>query len=126
MPPRPARRQLGLFDNPVRDFTLDEFTETVRALERERPGRTADELSRAVFSKLAVKRTRRAAELVAEAIRLARTREPRPEITGSRWQASTREVRAWALGAGFEPGADGGIPEQAIAAYNQTHPERPY
>jgi hypothetical protein len=118
----PAR----LFDNPVRDFTLDEFTETVRALERERPGRTADELSRAVFSKLAVKRTRRAAELVAEAIRLARTREPRPEITGSRWQASTREVRDCALGAGFEPGADGGIPEQAIAAYNQPHPERPY
>jgi hypothetical protein len=126
MPPRPARRQLGLFDNPVRDFTLDEFTETLRALERERPGRTADELSRAVFSKLAVRRTRRAAELVAEAIRLARTREPCPEITGSRWQASTREVRDWALGAGFEPGADGGIPEQAIAAHNQTHPERPY
>jgi hypothetical protein len=78
MPPRPARRQLGLFDNPVRDFTLDEFTETLRALERERPGRTADELSRAVFSKLAVRRTRRAAELVAEAIRLARTGSPAP------------------------------------------------
>jgi hypothetical protein len=64
MPPRPARRPLGLFDNPVGDFTLEELTETV-------------------------KRTRRAADLVAEAIRLARAREPRAEITGSRWQAST-------------------------------------
>jgi hypothetical protein len=126
MPPRPARRQLGLFDNPVGDFSLDELADTVRVLERDRPGRTADELSRAVFAKLAMKRTRRAAELVAEAIRLARAREPRPEIAGSRWQAGTREVRDWALGAGFELGADGSIPEQAIAAYNQTHPERPY
>jgi hypothetical protein len=40
-----------------------------------------------------MKRTRRAAELVAEAIRLARTQEPRAEITGSQWQASTEEVR---------------------------------
>jgi hypothetical protein len=71
-------------------------------------------------------RTRRAADLVAEAIRLARSREPRPEITGSRWQASTREVRDWALGAGFQPRPDGSIPEQAIAAYDQTHPDRPY
>jgi hypothetical protein len=126
MPPRPARRQLGLFDNPVVDFSLEELAETVRALERQRPGRTADELSRAVFAELAMKRTRRATELVAEAIRLARTRQPRDEITGSRWQASTREVRDWALRAGFEPGADGSIPEQAIAAYNQTHPDRPY
>ncbi len=37
-----------------------------------------------------MKRTQRAAELVAEAIRLARNKEPRAEITGSRWQASTR------------------------------------
>jgi hypothetical protein len=71
-------------------------------------------------------RTRRAADLVAEAIRLARSREPRPEITGSRWQASTGEGRDWALGAGFQPRPDGSIPEQAIAAYNQTHPDRPY
>lgn len=120
------RRPLGLFDNPVGDFSLEELAETVRALERERPGRTADELSRAVFAELAMKRTRRAADLVAEAIRVARAREPRAEITGSRWQASTREVRDWALSAGFEPGGDGGIPEQVIAAYNQTHPERPY
>jgi hypothetical protein len=126
MPPRPARRQLGLFDNPVADFSLDELTDAVRALERDRPGRTAEELSRAVFSALAMKRTRRATELVAEAIRLARAREPGPEITGSRWQASTREVRDWARGAGFEPGADGSIPQQVIAAYNQIHPERPY
>jgi hypothetical protein len=34
MPPRPARRQLGLFDNPIGDFSLDELAETVRALER--------------------------------------------------------------------------------------------
>jgi hypothetical protein len=126
MPPRPTRPQLGLFDNPVRVFSLEELTETVRALEREQPGRTVDELSRAVFAELAMKRTRRAADLVAEAIRVARTREPRAEITGSRWQASTSVVRSWALSAGFELGSDGSIPEQAITAYNQTHPDRPY
>jgi hypothetical protein len=126
MPPRPARRQLGLFDNPVRDFSLEELADAVRALERDRPGRTADELSRAVFATLAMKRTQRAAELVGEAIRLARAGELRPEITGSRWQASTQEVRDWALSAGFEPAVGGSIPEQAIAAYNQTHPDRPY
>ena len=124
--PRPARRQLGLFDNSVADFSLDELAETVRALERQRPGRTADELSRAVFAELAMKRTRRAAELVAEAIRLARAREPHAEITGSQWQASTREVRDWARSAGFDLGAGGSVPEQAVAAYNQTHPDRPY
>ena len=126
MPSRPVRPQLGLFDNPVRVFSLEELAETVRALEREQPGRTADQLSRAVFAELAMKRTRRAAELVAEAIRLARTQEPRAEITGSLWQASTEEVRNWARSAGFEPGTDGSIPEQAVAAYNQTHPDRPY
>ena len=126
MPPRPARPQLGLFDNPVRVFSLEELTETVHALERERPGRTVDELSRAVFDELAMKRTRRAAELVAEAITVARARGPRAEITGSRWQASTSEVRSWALSVGFELDSDGGIPEQAITAYNQTHPDRPY
>src|SRR5580658_492241 len=126
MPSRPERPQLGLFDNPVRVFSLDELVETVRKLERERPGRTTGELSRAVFAELAMKRTRRAAELVDEAIRVARTREPRAEITGSRWQASTSEVRNWALGAGFELGSNGVIPEQAITAYNQIHPERPY
>ena len=126
MPPRPARPQLGLFDNPVRVFSLEELTETVRALERKRPGQTVDELSRAVFAELAMKRTRRAAELVAEAIRIARARKPRPEITGSRWQASTREVRNWALSAGFEIGSDGSIPGPAIAEYNHAHPDRPY
>ena len=90
MPPRPARPQLGLFDNPVRVFSLEELAETVRALERKQPGRTADELSRAVFAELAMKRTRRAAELVAEAIRVARVREPRAEITGTRWQQISR------------------------------------
>jgi len=49
-----------------------------------------------------------------------------PLTTGSRWQASTQEVRDWAASAGFETGADGSIPEQAIAAYNETHPDRPY
>ena len=77
-------------------------------------------------AELGMKRTRRAAELVAEAIRLTRTREPRAEITGSGWQASTREVRDWALRAGFDPGGDGAVPEHAIAAYNETHPDRPY
>ncbi len=103
MPPRQARPQLGLFDNPVRVFSLEVLTETVRALERERPGRTVDELSRAVFAELAMKRTRRAAELVAEAIKVARTRGPRAEINGSQWQASTSEVRSWALSAGSRP-----------------------
>jgi hypothetical protein len=98
----------------------------VRALERQRPGRTIDELSRAVFAELAMKRTRRSAELVAEAIRLARARQPHAEISGSQWQASTADVRDWALSAGFEIGADGSIPEQAITAYNQIHPGRPY
>ena len=126
MPPRPARPQLSLFDNPVGVFSLEELTETVRALERKRPGQTVDELSRAVFAELAMKRTRRAAELVAEAIRTARGRKPRPEITGSRWQASTQEVSNWALSAGFEIGSDGSIPRQAITAYNQAHPDRPY
>jgi len=69
---------------------------------------------------------RRGAELVAEAIRLARAQEPPAEIIGSQWQASTQEVRNWVRSAGFEPGTDRSIPEQAIAAYNQTHPDRPY
>jgi hypothetical protein len=121
-----ARPQLGLFDNPVRAFSLDELAETVRELERERPGRTVEELSRAVFTELAIKRTRRAADLVAEAIRLARPRQPRTDITGSQWRASTSEVRTWALSTGFELAADGTIPGAAITAYNQIHPNRPY
>ncbi len=32
LPPRSAGRQLGLFGNPVRAFTLEELTETVRKL----------------------------------------------------------------------------------------------
>jgi hypothetical protein len=68
----------------------------------------------------------RAADLVTEAIRVARAGQPRAEITGSRWQASTAEVRDWAADNGFQIGADGTIPEQAIAAYNQTHHGRPY
>ena len=61
-----------MFDNPVRVFSLDELAATVRKLERERPGRAVEELSGAVFAELAIKRTQRAADLVAEAIRLAR------------------------------------------------------
>jgi hypothetical protein len=126
MPPRPTAPQRGLFDNPVRGFSLEELTETVQALERRRPGRTVGELTNAVFTELGMKRTRRAADLVAEAIRVARAGQPRAEITGSRWQASTAEVRDWAAGNGFQIGADGTIPEQAITAYNQTHHGRPY
>ncbi len=122
----PHRPPLGLFDNEVRLYSLDELTETVRLLERSQPGRTAGELSDAVFAELAMKRSRRAVELVAEAIRRARSREPREDIGGSRWQAGTAEVRAWALGAGYEIPADGAIPEHAIAAYNETHQDRPY
>ncbi len=125
MPSHPPRPQLGLFGNPVRAFSLDELTETVRALETAQPGRTVDELSRAVFAELAMKRTRRAVELVAEAIRIARAR-PLAEIEGSSSQASTREVREWAVSAGFDIGPDSPIPGQAIAAYNQLHPDRPY
>ena len=123
MASHPVRPQLGLFDNPVRVFGLDELAEAVRKLERERPGRTMEELSGA---ELAIKRTRRAADLVAEAIRLARPPQPETEITGSQWQASTSEVRNWALGAGFELGAGATIPGPAITAYNQTHSDRPY
>jgi hypothetical protein len=121
----PHRPSLGLFDNVVRLYSLDELTETARLLERSQPGRTVGELSNAVFAELAMKRSRRAVELVAEAIRRARSREPREDIGGSRWQAGTAEVRAWALRAGYEIPADGAIPEHAIAAYNETHPDRP-
>ena len=114
MASHPARTPLGLFDNPVRVFSLDELAATV------------EELSGAVFTELAIMRTRRAADLVAEAIRLARPRQPGTEITGSQWQASTSEVRNWALSAGFELAADGTIPGPAITAYNQIHPGRPY
>ncbi len=98
----------------------------MRKLERKRPGRTVEELSGAVFTELAVRRTRGAAYLVAEAVRLARPRQPGTEITGSQRQASTSEVRNWAVSAGFELGADGTIPGPAITAYNQIHPDRPY
>jgi hypothetical protein len=126
MPTRPSGPQHGLFDNPVRAYSLEELTETVQALERLRPGRAVDELTSAVFTELAMKRTMRAADLVAESIRIARARHPRAEITGSRWQAATSEVMEWAADNGFQIGADGTIPEQAITAYNQTHPDRPY
>jgi hypothetical protein len=126
MPPRPSGRQLGLFDNPVRAFSLEELAEAVRELERQRPGQTVDEISSALFAGLGMKHTRRASDLVSEAIRIGRAREPRAEITGSRWQASTSEVREWAASNGFPIGSDGTIPGPAITAYNQTHPDRPY
>jgi hypothetical protein len=126
MPPRSSGRQLGLFDNPVGVFSLEELAGAVRGLERRRPGLTVEEISSAVFAELAMKRTRRASDLVREAIRVARAREPCPEIAGSRWQAGTCEVREWAVGSGFQIGADGTIPGPAITAYNQTHPDRPY
>jgi hypothetical protein len=126
MPPRPSGPQHGLFDNPVRAFSLEELTETVQELERRHPDRTVGELTTAVFTELAMKRTRRAADLVAEAIRIARARQPRAEVTATRWQAGTSEVREWAVGNGFQIGTDRTIPEQAITAYNQTHPDRPY
>jgi hypothetical protein len=126
MPPRLRGRQLGLFDNPVGAFSLEELTEAVRELERQQPGQTVDQISRNLFAELAMKRTRRASELVSEAIRTARARNPRPEIAGSRWQASTTEVREWAGRSGFQIGPDGSIPGQAVTAYNQAHPDRPY
>jgi hypothetical protein len=50
-------------------------------------------------------------------------------MTGYPWSSDKvpkRTQKAEARSAGFEPGSDGAIPEQAIAAYNQTHPDRPY
>ena len=126
MPPRSSGRQLGLFDNPVAVFGLEELAEAVRGLERQRPGQTVEEISSAVFDELAMKRTRRASGLVSEAISISRGREPRPEIAGSRWQASTCEVREWAARCGFQIGPDGTIPGPAMTAYNQAHPDRPY
>jgi len=126
MPPRLFGRQLGLFDNPVGAFSLEELVDAVRELERKQPGQTVEEISSAMFAGLAMKRTRRASDLVSEAIRIARARGPRAEITGSRWQASTSEVRQWAAASGFRIDPDGTIPGPAIAAYNQTHPDRPY
>ena len=73
-----------------------------------------------------MKRSRRAVELVAEAIRLARSREPREDIGGSGWQAGTAEVRAWARRGGFEIPADGAISEHGIAAYKEATQDRPY
>jgi len=70
-------------------------------------------------------RTQRAVELVAEAIRIARPREQYEEIEGSATQASTAEVREWAIAAGFTLDG-GGVPARAIAAYNRLHPDRPY
>lgn len=126
MPPRPVGRQLGLFDNHVGEFSLEELTEAVRRLETERPGQTVEEITRAVFADLAMKRTRRASDLVAEAIRIARADKPRAEIAGRAWQASTSEVRQWATASGFQIDPGGAIPAAAITAYNQTHPDRPY
>ena len=122
----PHRPPLGLFGNPVQLYSLDELIETVRALEVKQPGRTAEALSAEVFAELGMNRTQRAADLVAEAIRRARSHGPRTDITGSLWQASTREVKDWALRAGYELGPGDALPEHAIAAYNETHPDRPY
>jgi hypothetical protein len=94
MPSRSARPELGLFDNPAGAFRLEELTETARALERQRSGRTVGELSRTVFAELAMKRTRRSAELVTEAIRLARAREPHGEISGSGGRPAQRKSGA--------------------------------
>jgi hypothetical protein len=126
MPPRPAGIQLGLFDNPVRAFSLTELVAIVRELERQQPGRTVSEITSAVFDELGMKQTARARDLVIEAIRIARENKPRTEITGSQWQAGTSEVRDWASASGFQIGTDGTIPAPAISAYNQTHRDRPY
>src|SRR6204780_3891473 len=126
MPPRPAGIQLGLFDNPVRVFSLAELTEVVGKLERQQPGRTVSEITSAVFDELGMKRTARARDLVAEAIRIARANKLRAEITGPRWKASKTEFRDWAAANGFQIGTDGTIPARAISSYNQTHPDRPY
>lgn len=120
-------RQLGLFGNPVSAFRLEELVETVRELERAQPGQTVAELSAGVAAELGIQRSRRAGELIAEAIRLARpARAPQPEIAPTRWQAGTAEVREWAAARGFPAGPGGGVPAAAISAWNQAHPDRPY
>lgn len=95
MPPRPAGIQLGLFDNPVRVYGMEELAETVRKLDSTQPGRTVEEITAAVFAELAMQPTRRARDLVTAAIRIARQNKPRVGITGTPWQASTTEVRDW-------------------------------
>jgi hypothetical protein len=52
----------------------------------------------------------------------AARRDHRVAVAGQHL-ASTQEVRDWAVSAGFEVDADGSIPEQAITAYNETHPD---
>lgn len=126
MPSRPSGIQLGLFDNPVRVFSLEELTGIVRKIERQHPGQTVGDISAALFAELGMKRTPRARDIVAEAIRIARQNKSRADISGSRSQASTTEARDWASANGFQIGADGTIPAPAISAYNQTHPDRPY
>jgi hypothetical protein len=84
-------------------------------------------MSGAVFAELAMARSQRAADLVAEAIRRARSRGTHEDVSASGWQAGTAEVRAWALRAGYEIASDGdALPERAIMAWNETHPDRPY
>ncbi len=128
MASHPARPPLGLFDNPVRVFSPDELAATVRKLERERPGRTVEELSGAVFTELAIERTRRAADLVAEAIRLARPRQPGLiDVTGNliRWTADldTAQLRPLRLDDQDPPPAiryRSAPPEQGVASWSSA------
>ena len=83
---------------PVRAFSLEKLTETVRTLEHQRPGHNVEELSCAVLAELARKRTRRPANLVPEAIRMARTAATcRSPVPGAR---PASEVREWGSRAG--------------------------
>jgi hypothetical protein len=47
---RPVRPPVSLFDNPVRVFSLDELAQTVRALERARPGLTVEKLANSAIT----------------------------------------------------------------------------
>lgn len=120
--------QRALFDNPVGEFSTEEIIAVIRELGHtggEPP--SVAELADGVLDKLAIKRTRRAREVVMDAIRLARRAEATPhDIAPTALQAGGAEVRAWARAARYDVDEHEPIPAAVIAAYNRAHPDRPY
>jgi hypothetical protein len=129
MPRVRAGQQRGLFDNPVGYFGTEELV--AAALERIAtgdPGGTAAQLAADILDELGIKPTRRAKELVAEAIRLAR-RGLRPRldgVAGSACRAGEDEVRGWARTVGYATDDGDVLPHAVISAYNNSHPDRPF
>ena len=120
--------QRALFGNPVRAFSIEELTGTVRRLDGRDPGQPVARLTQDVLTELAIEPTRRAREVVTESIRLARLRARTHlgDVTAAAWQAGSDEVRAWARAARYDVDDEAAIPGPVITAYNQAHPERPY